>query len=218
MLFRSIDDNFRPKKFRLKSESGAISDSFIASQIKFALGESQIYVQNEKYHLIEYGLEEEYEQEIAANYKLIFGENSVYFDLKKKLGNRICDGFVYDKELRRLVIVENELFTHDLWGHIIPQIIDFFNNIKHTDVQMKLKYEIDWGLDEKDKLTIIEAVDKSNFDIVIVIDRITFDISQQKKAISELISHFDGSKNVRIYFKEFKVFTNSKNKKIFMTS
>ena len=109
-----IDDNFRPKKFRLKSESGAISDSFIASQIKFALGESQIYVQNEKYHLIEYGLEEEYEQEIAANYKLIFGENSVYFDLKKKLGNRICDGFVYDKELRRLVIVENELFTHEI--------------------------------------------------------------------------------------------------------
>ena len=113
--FFDVDENFRPKKYRLKSHDGKTDKSFINTQIKYSLGESTIYFNNDEYNIVEFSEEEEFEDEVAKNYKMIFGENSIYFNIKKKLGQRICDGFVFDKDLQRLIIVENELCIHDLW-------------------------------------------------------------------------------------------------------
>ncbi len=61
-------------------------------------------------------------------------------------------------------------------GHIIPQIIDFFNAMKNDDVKMKVKYDIKWPEDLK--LKIIEAIDKENYEIVVIIDKIDFKIKK----------------------------------------
>ena len=100
-------------------------------------------------------------------------------------------------------------------GHIIPQVIGFFNGIRTDNVKMKLKYDVDWNITEAEKLKLIEAVDKSDFDIVIIIDKIVPDIIIQQKSINELVSRFADNKQIRIYFKEFKVFVNKNNNKMF---
>lgn len=213
-----VDENFRPKKFRLKSSDGKVDDSYIKKQIKYSFGDSKLFIDNQEYKIVEYEKEEQLEREVVENYKLIFGNNSIYFDVKKKLGPRICDGFVFDKDLNRFIVVENELCIHDLWGHIIPQIIDFFNALKDDTVKTKLKYDVEWNLSPSDQVSMIKAIDKMNFDIVVVIDKITFDISEQKKAISQLCAHFNGNADININFKEFKTFQNESGKKVYLVS
>jgi hypothetical protein len=210
-----VDENFRPKKYKLKTQNGIINPQFINSQIKYTFGDSKIMLDGDEYKILEFSSEDDFEDEVKENYQMIFGSNSIYIDLKKKLGNRICDGFVYDKNLNRLIIVENELCIHDLWGHIIPQIIGFFNAVKTDEVKMKLKYDIDWGVTDSDKLMLIEAIDKCDFDIVVVIDKVIAEMINQQKSISNLVLEFAKNKNIRIYFKELKVFINSKNKKLY---
>lgn len=133
--------------------------------------------------------------------------------MRKKIGERICDAIVFDEELSKVIVVENELFSHDLWGHIIPQIIEFFNGMNDEETRMNLKYKIDW--DDNHKLPIIEAIDKNNYEIMIVIDRIDFNIKKAKKDINELLKHFVKNKNIEIIFKEFKVFISSEEQKIY---
>ena len=210
-----VDDNYRPKKFKLKTQNGNLNIQYINTQVKYTYGESKVIHNNNEYKILVFSSEDDFEDEVIENYKMIFGDNSIFIDLKKKLGNRICDGFVYDKNLNRLIIVENELCIHDLWGHIIPQIIGFFNAIKTDDTKMKLKYNIDWGITDSEKLILIEAIDKSEFDIVVVIDKMTPEIINQQKAINNLLSEFAKNKNIKIYFKEFKVFINDIDEKIY---
>lgn len=213
-----VDENFRPKKYKLRTSNGNINTQFIDTQIKYTYGDSKIIHENDEYKVLEFSSEEDFEDEVMERYKMIFGEKSVYINLKKKLGDRICDGFVYDKNLNRLIIVENELCIHDLWGHIIPQIIGFFNAIKTDDIKMKLKYSIDWGMQDSEKLMLIEAIDKSEFDIVVVIDKMTAEIINQQRAINRLVLEFARNKNIKIYFKELKVFVNDSNEKIYQIS
>lgn len=213
-----VDENFRPKKYKLKTQNGNINVKFINTQIKYTYGDSKIIFNNNEYKILEFSSEEDFEDEVMENFKMVFGDNSIYIDLKKKLGNRICDGFVYDKNLNRLIIVENELCIHDLWSHIIPQIIGFFNAIRTDDVKMKLKYNIDWGISDSEKLLLVESIDKSDFDIVVVIDKMTPEIINQQRSINNLISEFAKNKNIKIYFKEFKVFINDSNEKMYQVS
>jgi hypothetical protein len=213
-----VDENYRPKKYKLKTQDGNINNQFISTQIKYSHGESRIIHKNCEYKILEFSSEEDFEDEVMENYQMIFGKNSIYIDLKKKLGNRICDGFVYDKNLNRLIIVENELCIHDLWGHIIPQIIGFFNGIKTEETRMKLKYNIDWGISDSEKLMLIESIDKFEFDIVVVIDKIIPEIINQQKSINNLLSEFAENKNIKIYFKELKVFVNENNEKMYQIS
>jgi hypothetical protein len=213
-----IDENYRPKKYKLKTQNGSINSQFVNTQIKYTYGDSKIIFNNVEYFILEYSWEEDFEEEVKENFKFVFGDSSVYIDLKKKLGNKICDGFVYDKALNRLIIVENELCIHDLWRHIIPQIIGFFNAIKQDDVKMKLKYDVNWGVTDAEKLMLIESIDKSEFDVVVVIDKMTPEIINQQKSINNLISKFAENSNIKIYFKELKIFMNSKNEKIYQIS
>lgn len=213
-----VDENYRPKKYKLKTQNGNITSQFVNTQIKYSYGDSKILCDSIEYRILEFSAESDFEDEIKQNYKMIFGDDAIYIDLKKKLGNRICDGFVFDKSLNRLIIVENELCIHDLWGHIIPQIIGFFNAIKTDEVKMKLKYDVDWNVTSAEKLMLIESIDKSEFDIIVVIDKMTPGIINQQKSINNLICEFAKNNNIKIYFKEFKVFINSANEKIYQVS
>ncbi len=81
-----------------------------------------------------FGLEADLELELVEHSKLIFGEASVYVDVKRKieakaLGGTIPDGFLFDltdPDNAEFYLVEAELFVHDFFRHIFPQITKFF--------------------------------------------------------------------------------------------
>ncbi len=87
-----------------------------------------------KYELLDFETEQEFEEAVVANSNHLFGANSVYIDLKRKMGSSnnyhkgIPDGYVIDfADLRQpqLYFVENELSSHDVYGHITEQIARF---------------------------------------------------------------------------------------------
>ena len=205
------DTNHRPKKFRLKTH---IMKEKNLTEIEtiYSTGDTKIFSENNKYEEVKFTYEADFEKELKENHKLVFGEDTIYYDIKKKLGDRICDAIVFNPKTKKVFIVEAELFTHSLYGHIIPQITGFFNAMKDEQTRHKLKYDIDW---KEHKLNIIEALDKSDYDIIVVIDRITFEIKETKKNISELIKNFAKHKKNEIVFKEFNVFIDENQNKIF---
>jgi len=79
---------------------------------------------------------EEFEPIVKKNVKDIFGENSIYFDLKQKLTSRagvgsIPDGYVITlSDPPQWYVIEVELSTHPLYDHIVPQLSKFIHGIK----------------------------------------------------------------------------------------
>ncbi len=85
--------------------------------------------------------EDEFEQVIKEHAKDIFGEDSIYFDIKRKLRSKsgigsIPDGYaiVFGDE-PHWHIVEVELSAHPLYEHIVPQVGKFINGIKNPSTQ-----------------------------------------------------------------------------------
>lgn len=82
-----------------------------------------------------YAKEADFERMIVANADRIFGSAGIYFDIKKligkpKKGATIPDGYYLDLTFHndpRLYLVEVELNSHDVYGHIGEQILRFEN-------------------------------------------------------------------------------------------
>ena len=80
-----------------------------------------------------YTKEADFERMIVANAATIFGEAGIYFDIKKligtpKKGAAIPDGYFLDLTFHndpKLYLVEVELNSHDVYGHIGEQILRF---------------------------------------------------------------------------------------------
>lgn len=87
-----------------------------------------------------YASEQEFEREIILNKNAIFGETSIYFDIKKKIGNTIPDGYWLDLTFHsepKLYFIEVEMESHDLYGHIAEQLLKF--SMAFDDNKYKLK-------------------------------------------------------------------------------
>ena len=76
--------------------------------------------------------EEEFEREVIAHSRELFGDESIYIDIKKRIGIgdilSIPDGYLIDFSFKndpRLYILENELSTHDPFTHIGQQLLKF---------------------------------------------------------------------------------------------
>jgi hypothetical protein len=85
-----------------------------------------------RYTLYGYQSEDELEREVLEHVADFFGFHTLYFDAKKGLrpGIRgvyrtIPDGLALDQEEGRLLFVEFELSSHDIYKHIVPQLIKF---------------------------------------------------------------------------------------------
>lgn len=100
--------------------------------------------------------EDAFERDVVKNAKNIFGEKTVYIDIKtllkpnKKSDGTIPDGYLLDFTIEsnpRLYLVENEVRNHSIKGHIAPQIMNFFLNYK--DSFIKIKNEIIKYLENK---------------------------------------------------------------------
>ena len=97
-----------------------------------------IYHQNKKYTEYVFKKEQELEDLVVDNSKVLFGENTVYIDAKKKinageLGKTIPDGLLFDFsdiDNPKFYLVEVELAKHSFFNHIFPQITKFFGFLR----------------------------------------------------------------------------------------
>ncbi len=154
---------------------------------------------------VEYGFENEseFEKSVIENCKFLFGPNSIYIDIKRRIGNSksynkgIPDGYVIDfsnNSSPQLYFVENELSSHDIYSHISEQIARFNTMIvtSKRDIRDILLHEVkrdsslNQALLEKirgsrfenlDQL-MIELTERTNIKILVVIDEIEDDLRQ----------------------------------------
>ena len=129
----------------------------------------RIIIENIVFNYYNYSLEKEFEKEIIINSNQIFGNDTVYIDIKKKIGNDIVtipDGYLLDftfKEKPRLYIIENELSFHDSYKHIGSQILKFAISYKATGRKI-IKFLLNYLISNPAKLKIVEDfIKKSNF-------------------------------------------------------
>jgi len=88
--------------------------------------------------------EDEFEQVVTEHAKDIFGEQSIYLDIKHKLKSRAGIGSIPDGYALILTdepcwyIVEVELSSHDVYEHIVPQMSRFTTGIKNPAAQKEI--------------------------------------------------------------------------------
>lgn len=105
-----------------------------------------LYRHGNRYSEREFLNESKFEGLVIENSKILFGQNSIYIDSKKKIDNSafggvIPDGFLFDlsdKENFEFYIIEIELSKHSFFNHIFPQITKYFAFYKNPDSQGKL--------------------------------------------------------------------------------
>lgn len=98
---------------------------------------------NKIFAYYEYSTEKEFEHIIVQEALHIFGTNSVYIDIKKRIGDSIItipDGYLIDFSFEsepRLYIIENELSSHDPYKHIGSQLLKFAISYKASGRKIK---------------------------------------------------------------------------------
>lgn len=124
-----------------------------------------------KHH--EYQLESDFEKVIVDNANAIFGDRSIYIDIKKRIGKSILtipDGYLIDYTFPsnpRLYIIENELSSHDPYKHIGSQLLKFAISYKDSGFEIKdfIIKHIAQNIELTDKMNeAIELSDFSNID------------------------------------------------------
>src|SRR5438876_120571 len=104
----------------------------------------KIYFNGKIFTLKHFENENELEKVVIENYKLIFGDNSIYFDVKKKVKSKkggfgsIPDGYlmVFFNKSPKLFIVENEISSHDE-STISNQLMRFLATFKEGQYDTK---------------------------------------------------------------------------------
>lgn len=161
-----------------------------------------------------YAKELDFERMIVANAATIFGEAGIYFDIKKligmpKKGAAIPDGYFLDLTFHndpRLYLVEVELNSHDVYGHIGEQILRFGISTETDKYKLKntLLTVVNGDASKKKKLATFfekskydnlnELLDKVIFEnkpaAIIVIDEATeelFNVMDQLTMTTEVI-------------------------------
>jgi len=101
---------------------------------------SAIFMDGKKFAETEFKYEPDFERIVKENSTTLFGEKTVFSDLKNKvetktLGSAIPDGFLFDfKDVENpdFYLVEVERREHDFYKHIFPQVTKFFAFFKNT--------------------------------------------------------------------------------------
>ena len=103
-----------------------------------------VLIDGVRYRLVNPESEAAFEQTIRNNHRHIFGPDSFYFDLKRKIRSSaaigsIPDGYVifFDPN-PKWCILEVELASHPLYDHVIPQLTKFNRAIDNSSTRRKL--------------------------------------------------------------------------------
>jgi predicted transport protein len=87
--------------------------------------------------------EKEFHPLVKAQSNEIFGKDTIYFDVKTTLRTSsgvgsIPDAYVVDFDRSEWFVVENELSTHPVYNHIIPQLNKFMKGIENANVRNQI--------------------------------------------------------------------------------
>ncbi len=103
-----------------------------------------LLIDEEVYKPYAWDLEDDFEKEVIMHFQELFGKESVYIDIKKRIGKgdvlSIPDGYLIDfsfKDEPQLYIIENELSTHDPFSHIGEQMLKFSISYKASGRRIK---------------------------------------------------------------------------------
>lgn len=181
---------------------------------------------NDIYYLKEYQLEKDFEQDVVANYRHIFGNDTVYIDIKKKIGDNIVtipDGYLLDftfSNTPRLYIIENELSVHDAYKHIGTQLLKFAVSYKQSRLKIK-QYILDYLSKSPTNMTFIESkaseMGYRNIDAMLesMIYRDTVDaiviIDNSSAELENVLSHL----SMKIDIIEFKAYENGAGNRLY---
>lgn len=161
--------------------------------------------------------ENEFHPMVKEHSEEIFGEDAVYFDLKHKLTSRsgiasIPDAYVITlSKPYEWYIVENELASHPVYSHIIPQISKFINGIENLKSQREIRdllYDrivgdkvlraiIETKIGSQETHRFLSSLISKPPRIAIIIDEETAEVKEAVRALKKL-----GSVNV-VEFKTF---------------
>lgn len=181
---------------------------------------------NDIYYLKEYQLEKDFEQDVVANYRHIFGNDTIYIDIKKKIGDNIVtipDGYLLDftfSNTPRLYIIENELSVHDAYKHIGTQLLKFAVSYKQSRLKIK-QYILDYLSKSPTNMTFIELkaseMGYRNIDAMLesMIYRDTVDaiviIDNSSAELENVLSHL----SMKIDIIEFKAYENGAGNRLY---
>ena len=181
---------------------------------------------NDIYYLKEYQLEKDFEQDVVANYRHIFGNDTIYIDIKKKIGDNIVtipDGYLLDFTFPnnpRLYIIENELSVHDAYKHIGTQLLKFAVSYKQSRLKIK-DYILDYLSKMPNDMTFIEKkasemgyrnidamlesmIYKDTVDAIVIIDN-------SSAELENVLSHL----SMKIDIIEFRAYENRTGNRIY---
>lgn len=156
------------------------------------------YIIKDNKEYTEYNFEDNedlFERDVVKNAKSIFGEKTIYIDIKrllktnKKKEGTIPDGYLLDFTVEskpKLYLVENEVRNHSIKNHIAPQLTNFFLNYKESFV--KIKEEIIRYLENK-KISIDHYMKKTTYRNID--DMITSLILNEKLGVIIVIDYAD---------------------------
>lgn len=128
--------------------------------------------------------EDEFEKMIVDHSSSIFGSAGIYFDIKKligtpKKGATIPDGYYLDLTFHndpRLYLVEVELNSHDVYGHIGEQILRFGISSETDKYKIKNHLLSAVNKDNSKKKKLADYFAKSKYDnINELLDRVIFE-------------------------------------------
>lgn len=176
--------------------------------------------QDKIYNQYEYSSEAEFEKTVVSFSKAVFGDYSIYIDVKKKIANdniiTIPDGYLIDFSFKgdpKLFIIENELVVHDPYRHIGQQLLKFAISYKVSGRKIKsflldnvLKNEnhkkaLNQVIKDSEYRNIDDLFESMIFDkpvsAIVVIDEVTSDL---ENVLSQLSMKTD--------IIEFQTFTN----------
>lgn len=131
-----------------------------------------------------YTKEEDFEKMIVDHAADIFGAAGIYFDIKKligtpKKGATIPDGYYLDLTFHndpRLYLVEVELNSHDVYGHIGEQILRFGISSETDKYKIKNHLLNAVSKDNAKKKKLADYFTKSKYDnINELLDRVIFE-------------------------------------------
>lgn len=160
---------------------------------------ARIILKNNEYSLHDFDNEAEFEKAVIENQKYLFGKDSVYVDVKRRIGREnhrgIPDAFLidfYDSRKPQLYIVENEIASHDVYANITEQIARFETSIissanqirnlliKAIESDPETKKDIEKYLPQTVFKTVTELMlflTESDIKIVVAINDVTADLN-----------------------------------------
>jgi len=166
--------------------------------------------------------EEKIEAMVKEHFNEIFGENSLYFDIKPAFRSKANigskpDGFVIDFVEKRWYIIEVERAEHDIYNHIVPQLSKFNTALENPDTKKQIADAIydEIKQDTKKKKFAIEKLQenevyKSLTDILETKPFLTIIIDKRTREVEEAVKALPRNNVQDIIVREFKTFVSER--------